>query len=125
MKAKMAQPIVRTACEGVAEAIQTPNSDTPYSHAGVDLDAEPVMFTVPADGGITLYIQNASPGASEEANWLPSSSGPFFAAMRLYWPKPDALDGKSKAPASVPANRVQERRSSCKPNSCSTVQYWR
>lgn len=54
-----------------------------------------------ADGGITLYIQNESPGAEREANWLPAPKGPFFAAMRLYWPKPAALTGKWKAPSIV------------------------
>src|SRR5687767_7687560 len=29
-------------------AIQTPNSDTPYSMAGLDLRAEPIVLTVPA-----------------------------------------------------------------------------
>jgi hypothetical protein len=52
-----------------------------------------------ADGGITLHVQNESPGKDNEANWLPAPKGPFFAAMRLYWPKPEALDGKWKAPA--------------------------
>ena len=56
-----------------------------------------------ADGGITLYVQNASPGADKQANWLPSPDGPFFMALRLYWPKPEAPDGKWKAP---PLNRV-------------------
>ena len=28
-------------------AIQTPNSDTPYSFAGLDLRAEPIVLTVP------------------------------------------------------------------------------
>lgn len=51
-----------------------------------------------ADGGITLYVQNESPGADKEANWLPAPKGPFFAVMRLYWPKTDALNGKWKAP---------------------------
>jgi hypothetical protein len=51
-----------------------------------------------ADGGLTLYIQNASPGADEESNWLPAPGGPFFAVLRLYWPKPDALNGKWTAP---------------------------
>lgn len=50
------------------------------------------------DGGITLYVQHDSPGADKEPNWLPAPRGPFFAAMRLYWPKPDALDGKWKSP---------------------------
>jgi hypothetical protein len=30
------------------KAIQTPNSDTPYSYVGADLRAEPVVFAVPA-----------------------------------------------------------------------------
>jgi hypothetical protein len=60
-------------------------------------------LTKDADGGLTLYIQNASPGGDKEANWLPAPEGPFFMAMRLYWPKQDALDGKWKAP---PLTRV-------------------
>jgi hypothetical protein len=52
-----------------------------------------------ADGAITLYLQNESPGADKESNWLPVPKGAFFAVMRLYWPKPEALDGKWKAPA--------------------------
>ncbi len=52
-----------------------------------------------ADGGLTLYIQHESPGADKEANWLPAPEGPFFMAMRLYWPKEEALDGKWKAPS--------------------------
>ncbi len=52
-----------------------------------------------SDGGVTLYIQHETPGAGKEANWLPAPSGPFFMAMRLYWPKTEALDGRWKAPA--------------------------
>lgn len=51
-----------------------------------------------ADGGLTLHVQNESPGPDRESNWLPAPKGPFFVVMRLYWPKPDALDGKWKAP---------------------------
>ena len=51
-----------------------------------------------ADGGITLYVQNESPGQDKEANWLPAPKGPFLAALRLYWPKPAALTGQWKAP---------------------------
>jgi hypothetical protein len=51
-----------------------------------------------ADGGLTLYVQHESPGADKEANWLPAPSGPFFLAMRLYWPKDEALNGTWKAP---------------------------
>ena len=60
------------------------------------------------DGGITLYVQNASPGAGKESNWLPAPSGTFFLAMRLYWPKPEALSGEWKAP---PVERVEIKES--------------
>jgi hypothetical protein len=50
------------------------------------------------DGGFTIYIQNESPGAEKEVNWLPASKGPFAVFMRLYWPKPEALEGEWKAP---------------------------
>jgi hypothetical protein len=50
------------------------------------------------DGGITLYIQHDSPGKARQPNWLPAPAGPFFMAMRLYWPKAEALDGTWKLP---------------------------
>ena len=37
------------------KAIQTPNSDTPYSYVGADLRAEPLVFTVPAVGEGRYY----------------------------------------------------------------------
>ena len=61
------------------------------------------QFNRDAEGGITFYIQNESPGADQEANWLPAPKGPFFSVMRLYWPKPEALEGKWKQP---PMQRV-------------------
>lgn len=51
-----------------------------------------------ADGGLTLYFQNASPGPEKESNWLPAPAGPFMVALRLYWPKPEALSGAWKQP---------------------------
>jgi hypothetical protein len=51
-----------------------------------------------ADGGLTIYIQAASPGENRESNWLPAPNGPFWLAMRIYWPKPEALDGTWKHP---------------------------
>jgi hypothetical protein len=56
------------------------------------------QFKRDADGSITFYIQNESPGADKEANWLPAPKGPFVCFMRLYWPKPEALDGRWKQP---------------------------
>ena len=51
-----------------------------------------------ADGGLTIYVQNESPGKELEANWLPAPKGPFAMYMRLYWPAEAALDGSWKAP---------------------------
>jgi hypothetical protein len=40
-----------------------------------------------ADGSLALYIQNKSPGADRESNWLPAPNGEIYLVMRLYWPK--------------------------------------
>lgn len=49
----------------------------------------PNMKTNP-DGSLTLYIQNKSPGAGKDANWLPAPDGTIYLVMRLYWPKTEA-----------------------------------
>ena len=54
-----------------------------------------------ADGSVDLYIQNESPGADKESNWLPAPKDKFILMMRLYWPKttpPSILDGSWKIP---------------------------
>jgi hypothetical protein len=51
-----------------------------------------------ADGGLTIYIQNESPGKDKESNWLPAPKGPFAMYMRLYWPAEAALDGSWTKP---------------------------
>jgi hypothetical protein len=56
-----------------------------------------------SDGSITLYIQNETPGAELESNWLPSPNGPFMVVMRLYWPEQAALEGSWSRPALVQA----------------------
>ncbi len=48
------------------------------------------------DGSIDIHIQNESPGADKESNWLPAPKGKFILMMRLYWPDenaPSILDG--------------------------------
>jgi hypothetical protein len=52
-----------------------------------------------ADGGLTIYIQNESPGPDRESNWLPAPKGPFMMAARYYWPKPELFEDKWKSPA--------------------------
>ena len=54
-----------------------------------------------ADGSTDLYIQNQSPGADKEANWLPSAPDKFILMLRMYWPKekdPSIIDGSWKIP---------------------------
>jgi hypothetical protein len=63
-----------------------------------------------ADGSLTLHIQNKSPGADKESNWLPAPNGDIYLVMRLYWPKTEAPsilppgEGTWKPPAIVAAN---------------------
>jgi hypothetical protein len=52
-----------------------------------------------ADGGVTLHIQQTSPGVGREANWLPTPAGPFAVTLRLYRPRPEALEGQWCEPA--------------------------
>jgi hypothetical protein len=54
-----------------------------------------------ADGSVTLYFQNESPGKDKESNWLPAPKGPFILMLRMYGPKqtaPSILDGSWKPP---------------------------
>jgi hypothetical protein len=60
-----------------------------------------------ADGGLTLLIQNESPGKGKESNWLPAPKGPFLTVLRLYWPKPEALEGKWTAPSVAKAKEAR------------------
>jgi hypothetical protein len=55
-----------------------------------------------ADGSTDLYIQNQSPGADKESNWLPAPAGKFILMLRMYWPNekdPSIIDGSWKIPA--------------------------
>ncbi len=55
-----------------------------------------------ADGGITLYVQHASPGKDKESNWLPAPNGPFYAVLRNYSPEPSVIDHSWKRPPLEP-----------------------
>jgi len=51
-----------------------------------------------ADGGLTLYLQHASPGKDKESNWLPAPDGPFYAILRNYSPASAVVDRSWKRP---------------------------
>lgn len=57
-----------------------------------------------ANGGLTIHVQYASPGKDKESNWLPAPNGPFVLVLRMYWPKPEALNGAWKQPPLVRTN---------------------
>lgn len=49
-----------------------------------------------ADGSIEIAIQRESPGPELESNWLPSPNTGFSLTLRLFAPKPEAIDGRWK-----------------------------
>src|SRR5213595_2490945 len=113
-------------------AIQTPNSDTPYSFVGMDLRAEPLVLTVPVIEkeryfSVQLidaytfnfdYIGSRTTGNNGGSyliagpNWkgeTPKGVKKVFRAetefvFAVYWPKEEAVDGKWTAP---PAQQVK------------------
>ena len=60
-------------------------------------DRDALQFNT--DGSLDLYVQNENPGSGKESNWLPApKSGALSLTMRLYAPKPQALDGRWNPP---------------------------
>ena len=51
------------------------------------------------DGGLTICIQQQAPDGAKDSNWLPSGGGNFHLVLRMYLPKPEALNGSWKPPA--------------------------
>jgi len=58
-------------------------------------------FVYNEDGSLTFYIQKDAPEEGLKSNWLPAPDGPFYAVMRLYGPKKEALSGEWKTPPLV------------------------
>jgi len=51
------------------------------------------------DGGLTIHLQPAPPGATGEPNWLPTSAEqPWFLILRLYHPHPEVIAAQWKCP---------------------------
>jgi len=51
------------------------------------------------DGSLDIYLQNATPGADKESNWLPAPEGAFSMFLRLYLPQPQILNGTWQLPS--------------------------
>jgi hypothetical protein len=60
-------------------------------------DRDPLAYN--PDGSLDLRLQHGSPGRRAEANWLPAPAGPFSLILRVYWPRPELLDGTWAPPA--------------------------
>jgi hypothetical protein len=69
------------------DGFQAPNAINRFALGDRD------KFQFNADGSLDIYIQNESPGADKESNWLPAPKDEFNLALRLYSPKREALDG--------------------------------
>lgn len=51
-----------------------------------------------ADGSLDIYVQQKSPGANHESNWLPAPEGPYDVIARIYGPDSSVFDGTWKLP---------------------------
>jgi hypothetical protein len=62
-------------------------------------DRDKLVYNV--DGSLDIWIQATRPtDATQAANWLPvKADAPFLLNARLYWPKPEALQGTWQMPA--------------------------
>ena len=79
------------------EGFPVPNSLDRYALG----DRDPLRFG--EDGSLDIYVSRADPGPDRRSNWLPAPEGPLGLTMRLYAPKPEALDGRWSPP---PLRRV-------------------
>jgi hypothetical protein len=55
-----------------------------------------------ADGTLTIYLQNTSPGKDKESNWLPTPAGPFLLILAPYAPGKAIVESLTDPKAYVP-----------------------
>lgn len=51
------------------------------------------------DGGLTIYIQNQSPGSEKASNWLPAPKESFYLILRAYMPSQEIVEQMWVPPA--------------------------
>lgn len=59
-------------------------------------DRDPLDYN--EDGSLDIIIDREDPGGDRTANWLPAPEGPMCITLRLYGPRPEALDGRWAPP---------------------------
>jgi hypothetical protein len=74
----------------------------PINRFGIGNMAE--KLTPDVDGGLTIYIQHASPGKDKEINWLPSPDEGFFIVLRMYQPEERMYRGDYIVPPVIKVN---------------------
>jgi hypothetical protein len=82
------------------EGFQVPNALDRFALR----DRDPLDYN--RDGSLDLLIQHDPPGRAQSANWLPAPEGPFSLVLRLYAPRPAALDGAWVPPGVQPAGNL-------------------
>ncbi|MEU0538562.1 DUF1254 domain-containing protein [Nocardia sp. NPDC005978] len=70
-----------------AEGFQIPNELDRFALG----DRDALQYN--ENGSLDIYISTKNPGPERESNWLPAPAGPVGITMRLYAPRPEALDG--------------------------------
>ena len=70
--------------------------ENPINRYGIGQYTEGLKYN--PDGSLDIFIQNASPGADKESNWLPSPSEEFKLVLREYNPQEPILKGEYQIP---------------------------
>jgi hypothetical protein len=56
---------------------------------------------VNSDNSVSIHIQHDWPGPAKDSNWLPAPKEKFSLALKMYWPKPEAVTGTWRPPAVI------------------------
>ncbi len=59
------------------------------------------------DGALAVHVQREPPDRARRSNWLPTPAGAFSLALRLYWPRDEALEPAWSPP---PLHRLRDAR---------------